>query len=358
MRGLAGWCVLWLMPAGALCQERGRFEMPVTVSAGYFYSPQSASAPRNSSAVTMGARLMAYPAVRLGGNWSAFGAVQFHTRPYFYEQLSAQGYGFEGDLLQAWVAYDRAWDGGAFSFKAGQLLPAFGAFLLRYDDMRNPLVDMPLMYGYYYRPVTTLGMPGAQIDVSAGRFDGRVQFTASSPANRRGLGDGDQYGNWAGGVGVTLATGIRAGASVYRGPYLHREHRFYRPGEIAPRELPATGLGLDVQAARGRWSFHGELQRHLRGYRAMPTLAIHTGYAEAAYTINPRLYVAARTGIQRGTQPAIPSRTIQEMALGYRLGRAQTIKISYEIARGRGLFDNQWNVFAIQWVATFDGPSF
>ncbi len=352
-------CFSWFL---ALCgsvawaQESARFEMPVTVSGGYFYSPQSAAAPRFASAETLGLRMVAYPSVRLSRHWSGFAAVQMNTRPYFYEQLATQGYGVRGDILQAFVSYSRSGGGKAISFKAGQLLSAFGSFLLRYDDMANPLVDMPLMYGYYYKPVSTLGMMGTQVDVSVGRVDARAQFTSSSPANRRSIFDNEQYGAWTGGGGVTVSTGIRVGASIYRGAYLHREHRFFRPGEAAPKSLPGTGYGADIQAARGRWSLHGEAQRHVRAYLAIPTLTIDTGYGEVKYAVNPRWFAAGRTGIQRGTLGYIPSRTIQEFALGYRAGRNHLLKISYELVRGGFIVGNRGNVFSVQWVAHFDGP--
>jgi hypothetical protein len=196
-----------------------------------------------------------------------------------------------------------------------------------------------------------------QADLSLGRFDGRIQYTRSSPANRRSLFDTEQYGAWTAGAGVTLATGIRAGASAYRGAYLHRQHRFFRTGEADPRDLPGTGYGVDVQVARGRWSIHGEAQRHVRAYKAIPTLFNNAAYGEVRYTVSPRIYLASRTGFQRGTRGFIPSRTVQEFAAGYRLGRGQLLKVSYEVVRGTNLFDNRWNVLAIQWVAHFDGPS-
>ena len=34
------------------------------------------------------------------GHWTISGALRFHTRPYFDEELSTQGYGMKGDLQQ------------------------------------------------------------------------------------------------------------------------------------------------------------------------------------------------------------------------------------------------------------------
>ena len=58
-------------------------------------------------------------------------------------------------------------------------------------------------YGYYYQPVTFLGLVGAQVDATAGKLDARAQFVNSSPANRRTIFESDQRGNWAGGVVLT-----------------------------------------------------------------------------------------------------------------------------------------------------------
>ena len=154
--------------------------------------------------------------------------------------------------------------------RAGQLSSAFGSFLLRYDDAVNPLTDMPLSYGYYYKPVTSYGLAGVQADVTRHKLDARVQWVNSSPANRRSLADKDQYANWASGVGLTITQGLRVGASAYRGPCLHRRNRYYFPGEARPRDLPASGVGIDAGWAKGHWNTMGELQWFTREYRAMP----------------------------------------------------------------------------------------
>ena len=135
------------------------------------------------------------------------------------------------DLLQLNLSYSRFWKNNSVVVRAGQLSSAFGSFLLRYDDADNPLLDMPLTYGYYYRPVTTYALTGAQVDATLGRIDLRAQFVNSSASNRRSVFDSDQYGNWAGGVGYTILQGLRIGGSGFRGPYLHRQHRYYLPGE-------------------------------------------------------------------------------------------------------------------------------
>jgi len=245
-----------------------------------------------------------------------------------------QGYGAELDVIQAYVGYERFWGTrNYFSFKAGQLTSAFGSFLLRYDDDANPLIDVPLSYGYYYAPVTTLGLPGAQADLVLGRFDLRAQFTNSSPANRRGLFDSDQYGGWTGGAGYTIIQGLRVGVSTVRGPYLHRESRFFFPGESRPKDLLSTGYGLDVEFARGHWNLRAEWQRFHNEYDAIPAFNQRTGYAEAKYAFHPRWYVAARTNHARNSRRA--SQDLYEVVVGYRPNRRQLLKLGYQKGRGQ-----------------------
>jgi hypothetical protein len=75
---------------------------------------------------------------------------------------------------------------------------------------------------------------GVQVDATAGKWDARLQFANSSPANPRSIFDKDQYGNWAAGVGYSVFQGLRVGLSEYRGPYLDWQSPFFFPGESRP----------------------------------------------------------------------------------------------------------------------------
>jgi hypothetical protein len=287
---------------------------------------------------------MLYPTWKLSERWSMSGAVQIHSRPYFFEQLSTQGYGIEADVLQANLSYSRFWRDKSVAVRVGQLSSVFGSFLLRYDDAANPLIDMPSAYGYYYKSVATCGLAGAQVDATFKKLDVRAQFVNSSPANRRSLLDKDQYGNWAGGLGFTILQGLRAGASAYYGPYLHRQHRYYRPGEANPRDLPASGVGLDLQAARGHWNANGELQWFRKTYRAMPTRLQQGGYGEIRRTLHPQWYVASRIGYMRS---GTTTENVYEAAVGFRPKAHQLIKVGYQIAPPK-----LGNTLAVQFVTT------
>jgi hypothetical protein len=234
--------------------------------------------------------------LKLGSHWFAYGAVQVHSAPYFYEELGSRDRDIEATLLQAYVGYSRIANGRALTVKVGQLTSAFGSLPLRYDDARNWLIDLPQSYGYYYTPVSVYGMPGAEVDVTVGKVDLRAQLTNSSPSNVRGWRQSDQYANWTAGGGVTIRQGFRVGASAYHGPYLHRQHAYSFPGEANPKSLPATGYGADVQWGRGRLTVNAELQRFQFPYRAIPYYFHTAGYGETKVTLSPRWYLAGRVG--------------------------------------------------------------
>src|SRR6202035_1648357 len=101
--------------------------------------------------------------------------VQLHSRPYFAEEFSTQGYGVKGALLQLNLGYSHFWEHNrSLGVRVGQLSSAFGAFLQRYDSADNPLIGVPAAYGYYYKPVTFIGLVGAQVDATAGKLDARA----------------------------------------------------------------------------------------------------------------------------------------------------------------------------------------
>jgi hypothetical protein len=327
-------------------EARSGFELRATVSEAASYTRQSSEGP-----LTGGFRSVLYPTWKLNEHWAVSGVVQIHSRPYFFEEFSTQGYGVKTDILQAHLSYSRFWKNRSVVVRLGQLSSAFGSFLLRYDDADNPLIDMPMAYGYYYKPVSGNGLAGAQVDATLGRLDARAQFTNSSPANRRSLFDREQYGAWAGGLGYTVRQGFRVGVSAYRGPYLHRQYRFFFPGEAKPRDLPGSGYGIDVQWGRGPWNIYGELQRFQMTYRAIPTFNQHTGYAEARRVLHPRWYVAARAGYIRAN--AFAGHEVCEMVAGFRPNRYQLVKAGYQMQLGPYIRGAEANTVAVQFVTTF-----
>jgi hypothetical protein len=334
------------LPVAALAQEASSgFELRSTFTAEVINSQQLSSAPRFGSDTTGGFRAMFYPTWKLSRHWTVTGAVQVHSRPFFVEELTTQGYGVRGDVLQGHLDYSRFWGRSSVVFRAGMLSSAFGSFLLRYDDSVNPLIDYPLSYGYYYKSVTTESLAGAQVDVTEGPFDVRAQLTSSSPYQRLALYDRGQAVNWTAGAGYTIRQGLRVGVSAFRGPYSDPANP-----EVAERHWMAAGLGADVAWGIGHWSFQGEEQRFQGPFQTIPPYTRESGYGEARRTLGPRWYAAARAGYQRGN--IYLSRNVYETAIGFRPAAGQLVKIGYEIQQGPFIHGAMANVLTLEIVTT------
>jgi hypothetical protein len=349
--------LLSLLAFGALCpghlpaqEANSGLDLRETLSGQFAASNVFTEEPRSGAPVGVGFRSVTYPTLKFSDHWTLTGAWQLASRPYFNKDFSNAGNGVNGNILQASLNYSRVSDKGSFMLRAGQLSTAFGSFLLRYDDADNPVVDLPMEYGYYDSPVSNLSVAGAEIDATRGKWDGRVQFANSSPANPRSLFEHDQYGNWAGGGGYTVRQGLRVGVSGYRGPYLDRQYEYFKPGEASPSMLPAHALGLDGSWARGHWSVLGELQKFVMPYTVNPIFREEVGYAELKRVLSPRWYVAGRVGYTS----ANTSGNVQsyEGAAGFRPNRLQLIKVDYELQHysvGPNFYEN---TLAIQYVTS------
>lgn len=345
MRYLAVFCLS--CPALLAQEASSGIDVRATVSAEGVYSPTLTETPRDGAPDAGGFRSVVYPTWKIDAHWTFSGAVQIISRPYFYEDFYTQGYGLRAQILQANLGYAKVWNKGSIVVRAGQMNSAFGAFLLRYDDADNPLLQMPFGYGYYYDPITVSGLMGAQADATLGKWDGRLQLTNSSPANPRSIAQDGQYPNWAGGLGYTIRQGFRLGLESYRGPYLDREDPYFRPGESSPRNLPATALGVDAAWARGHWNLNGEWMHFEMNYHAIPTFRQNAAYFEVKRVLHPRLFVAARAGFLHTTYDG--GGGTYEVAAGIRPNTWQLIKVGYFMQRERsgGGVDN---VFGVQLV--------
>ena len=309
--------------------------------------------PRSGSPVIAGSRSVLYPTVKLSDHWFAAGALQLVTRPYFYEDFSSTGNGAKGNVLQASLNYARVSDRGSLLARAGQMPTAFGSFLLRYDDADNPLVDVPVGYGYYYAPVSFLGVFAAEVDASRGKWDGRVQFANSSPANPRSIFARDQYGNWAGGGGYTIRQGMRVGVSGYRGPYLDRRYAYYLTGEANPNTLPAHGLGIDGSWSHGHTTANIEAQKFLMPYTRIPGFRESAVYGEIRQVLSPRWSMAGRYGYSDSN--ATGKLHSIEAGASFRPNRLQLIKVGYEEQRYVPGRDGPTHTLGVQLVTVLHG---
>lgn len=335
----------------SLAQEASRgIELRATLTAESVASNQLSNKPRDGSPVILATRSVLYPTIKLSEDWAVTGAVQAVTRPYFYQDLSTTGYGFRGNLLQAALNYSRVSNRGSLVFRAGEMPSSFGAFLLRYDETSNPLVDIPPGYGYYYAPVSFLGVAAAQIEGTRGKLDGRVQFANSSPANPRSLFARDEYGNWAGGAGYTIRQGFRVGVSGYRGPYLDRHYAYFFPGEANPSKLPAHGLGVDANwSHRHTWAF-AELQKFVMPYTLFPSFRESTAYGELRQDLSPRWFAAVRYGYSCANVTGKLHSV--EVGAAFRLNRNQLLKLAYEEQRYQGGDQAPYHRLGVQFVTS------
>jgi len=338
------------LSAGAQEEAQAGVDVRATVT-GEFAASSVLTQPGVDEAPVLGAvRAVVYPTVKLSDHWTATAAWQLYTRPYFFDSFTRKNRGASGTLLQGSLNYSRVAEKGSLVVRAGVMPSAFGAFLLRYDDAENPLVNLPQSYGYYYEPVSSLGLVSAQVDATRGRWDGRGQFANSSPVNPRSIAARDQYGNWAGGTGVTIRQGLRVGVSGYRGPYLSRDFAYFFPGEANPNTQIAYGLGTDVEWARGHWNVEGEFQRFAMPYKLIPTFREDAGYGEVRRVLTPRWYAASRIGYASATFGGTTTR--YEFAAGYRASRHELIKAGYELSHhNTGSVVND-HTFAVQIITT------
>lgn len=330
MRGAA--ILFAIVGCAASAQEAtSGLDLRTTATAEAAYSPELAHGPQPMGAFIGGARVLLYPTWKLNEHWTVTATLQGYTQPFLNSDFGIEGRAVKGDVLQASLNYARFWDRGSVTVRVGQLSSNFGSFLLRYDDAVNPVPGIPIAYGYY-SPVSLQGLAGAEVNVTSGRFDGRVQFVNSSPANPRSPTESDQYGTWSGGAGYRIRQGFRVGASTYRGPYLDRKYPFYFPGEDEPRKLPATAVGMDVEFGSGPWNVYGEWQHFRMDYHTIPVFTEHTGYAELRRVLNPRWFLATRIEYVRFGD--IPGYQRYEVGAGYRPNRLQIAKLSYGVEQG------------------------
>ena len=342
-------------PPCALAQESNfGIAAPITVTGAALYSHRRQEEDPDASSAAAAFRAVIYPSVKIGPHWFGYAAVQIHSTPFFYEEAYEPEREVETNVLQAFVGYSWSGEKKSFTVKAGQLSTAFGSFPLRYDDGSNPLLDIPLSYGYYYKPLSLYGIPGVEFNASLNRLDTRFQLTNSAPSDPQGLLSDSQHPQWAAGGGYTIRQGLRIGISAHRGPYLDRE-------DVPPADwsrvarLPATGIGTDIQWARGRWSAAGEWQRFQFNRPDGSKAVGNYEYGEVKLILTPRLYAAARIGFR--SQDFQPSRHTTELAVGFRPNRIQLLKVGYLWMGGEEVEGSEYNVFGIQYVTSIHSLS-
>ncbi len=385
----------------ALAQDSNYgFSLPVTISGGAMYTGRVQFEDPGSAPVTGGFQFALYPTLTLGPHWFFYAAEQFRYAPYYYYDAYDPDHEWYVQTIQAFAGYQIRHEKTSVVFKAGRLASAFGAFPLHYDDADNILLDQPLSYiqtltlrndqlpcgvkdltqqnyGYVWNscggpwggdegltPVTLYGLPGVEAEISSHSVDARFQVTSGSPANPLSLSHAPQYAQWVAGGGYTLWQGFRVGMSGFRGPYLSPDVVPLLPLGTSVRSFPASGLGVDVQWARGHWSATGEWQRFVYNFPGFPQApSVASTYGEAKRVLTPRLYLAGRAGWLKpggatdstgaSTDEFAPWIASYELGGGWWLNRHQLLKASYEYLKIENVGGTKTNVLGFEFVTTF-----
>jgi hypothetical protein len=406
-RWSSGLLLLVLLCGRAAAQEADvGVAMPITITGGALQTHRMQGDDPDAKAAAAAFHVALYPTVKLGEHWFAYAAISLRSTPFYYYDAYSADHDLDLNILQAFLGYARTVKSVTVLVKAGQITSAFGSFPPHYDDADNALLDQPLSYathlklrpdqlpcgvndllwqgsysaginfacggsqseGYGILPGPLYGLPGIELDLSSHKTDARFQLTNSSPANPQTLLSGSQHAQWTAGGGYTLWQGLRIGASAFRGPFLDRAVADWLPQDTTILNFPATGVGLDAQWARGRWSTSGEWQWFRFDYpnfTISPTVSF--GYAEVKAAITPRTYVALRTGYQQNGRVEditgvsasnfAPDRQSYEFAFGFRPNRWQLVKVGYEWLKTAQVSGTAQNVLGIQLVTSIQSLS-
>ena len=279
----------------------------------------------------------------------------------------------------------RPWTARDLDIQVGRVPPTFGAFARRTYASDNPLIGYPLAYQYLtslrsealpasadellrrrglgWRVRYSLGEPAAEPGlplVSAFRWDtgaqvhattGIVSATASVTAGTLSnplFADDNGGRQIAGRIELRPFSGLVAGTSIARGPFVARSAARAAIAESDGNEFTQTAWGGDLEYSRGYYLLRFEAivsewrlpmappppgQQPLR----TPLRAVSSSL-EGRYKLRPRLYVAARfdhlgfsevAGTRQTAAWDAPVTRI-ELGGGYSIQRNLVMKLSYQ----------------------------
>lgn len=237
--------------------------------------------------------------------------------------------------------------------EAGQMQSPISLAILENRQDLNPLISQHSAY-YFPLPRIDPDIPlvfliggiyplGAQVTVGTRAWDTRVAVIDASPVRGRPFfGDNKppRMANWVAGFGVTPSIGLRLGAAMAHGPYVHAS-------EVAdPRtgDRTASVLQAEVEWSFGYTRIAGEIV-HSALETAQPAGAeARGGWIELTQTLHPRVFVAGRGDLQRYRYSlrdgARESQSYQryEAIVGYRLTPNLTARVGYLTRKGYVVF--------------------
>jgi hypothetical protein len=278
------------------------------------------------------------------GRLHLWGALELGSHVVVYAAGTAEGGKARSEPGTEWytdMLGARYVQSEALVIDVGKMPHPVGAFASRRYSVRNPLIGLPDGYPVQY-PL------GLQVSGVRGRVDYRAAMVSLPVYHEGYVPDPTPTARPAIGGGFTPTTGVRVGASATWGPYLSSD-------------LPATLLAgrswrgytqqvgaVDAQLSRGYLELRGELaasRYEVPGDSSGRATVVHglTYYAEAKYTLAPRLFVASR--VERNDyayiQPASDSAWFAnptdmyngEIGAGYRLNAQTLLKASVRADR-------------------------
>jgi hypothetical protein len=285
------------------------------------------------------------------------------------------------DTLRAYAFYVRIrpWVDHAVDIEAGRVPPVFGTFARRSYAIDNPLIGYPLAY-QYLTPLRADALPwnadellrmrgrgwlsnfsigdttpangvplvtafrwdtGVQLHAAASLVDGTVAVTTGTLSNPR-LTDDNSAPQVAGHVTARPITGLVAGLSAARGPFVSSTAARGAVGDGHDRAFTQTAFGADLEYSRGYYLVRGEtiwsewrLPEAGAPVLDEPLRALST-YVEGRYKVRPGFYIAARldhlgfsdvTG-SAGRQSWDAPVTRVEVGGGYSIQRNLLLKLS------------------------------
>jgi hypothetical protein len=249
----------------------------------------------------------------------------------------------------------------------GRMSHPVGSFASRRYSTRNPLIGVPDGYPVEY-PL------GVQLSGAYGRVDYRAAVVSMPVYHENYVPEPTATARPAVGGGITLATGVRVGASATWGPYLNCDLTQSLLAGRSWRSYQQRVGGVDAQISRGYLEFRGEVaaaQYEVPADGASAATIVHglTYYGEAKYTLAPRLFVAARVErndyayiqpISDTTWVASPTNMYNgEVGAGYRLNAQTLLKASvradrWQVPRAMRAFLPDGAAFALQVSRAFD----
>jgi hypothetical protein len=273
------------------------------------------------------------------GRLHLWGALELGSRVVVYAAGTAEGGKARSEPGTEWytdmvgVRYAQS---EALMIDAGKMPHPVGAFASRRYSVRNPLIGTPDGYPVEY-PL------GLQVSGARGRVDYRASVVSLPVYHEDYVPEPSATPRPALGVGLTLATGVRVGASATWGPYLNRDVPSTLLAGRSWRAYSQRVGAVDAQLSRGYLEVRGEVaaaRYEVPGNTGSQASVLNglTYYAEAKYTLTPRFFLASR--IERNDYAYIEaasdvsweaSRTNVyngEVGAGYRLNAQTLLKAS------------------------------